>query len=189
MKIAFLIKKLDITTPMGIEYLSAILKKHNYDVCLILFKDKDYINQLKIFKPDIIAYSITTGHHKETIEINKEVKKHLKVYSIFGGPHPTFYPEMIEEEGVDAICIGEGEYSIIDFLEKLKKFGKNGSGEHLEITFTDNNKEVKAISFFSNQDSFQKSLTEGLPVNLLATFDLSRFRGREELRLRVVDII
>ena len=74
-------------------------------------------------------------------------------------------------------------------IEKLKKFGKNGSGEHLEITFTDNNKEVKAISFFSNQDSFQKSLTEGLPVNLLATFDLSRFRGREELRLRVVDII
>jgi len=125
MKIAFLIKKLDITTPMGIEYLSAILKKHNYDVCLILFKDKDYINQLKIFKPDIIAYSITTGHHKETIEINKEVKKHLKVYSIFGGPHPTFYPEMIEEEGVDAICIGEGEYSIIDFLEKLKKGKEN----------------------------------------------------------------
>jgi hypothetical protein len=25
-------------------------------------------------------------------------------------------------------------------------------------------------------------------VNLLATFDLSRFRGREELRLRIVEI-
>lgn len=74
-------------------------------------------------------------------------------------------------------------------INKLKKFGKNGSGEHLEVSFLDKSKEVKAISFFSNQDSFQKPLTEGLPVNLLATFDLSRFRGREELRLRVVDII
>jgi len=74
-------------------------------------------------------------------------------------------------------------------IEKIKKFGKNGSGEHLEITFSDKNKEVKAISFFSNQDSFQKPATEGSPVNLLATFDLSRFRGREELRLRVVDIM
>ncbi|MBI3888411.1 single-stranded-DNA-specific exonuclease RecJ [Candidatus Nomurabacteria bacterium] len=74
-------------------------------------------------------------------------------------------------------------------IEKLKKFGKNGSGEHLEITFSDQNKnKAVAISFFSNVDSFKNTLTEGLVVNLLATFDLSRFRGREELRLRVEDI-
>jgi single-stranded-DNA-specific exonuclease len=79
-------------------------------------------------------------------------------------------------------------------IEKLKKFGKNGSGEHLEITFSDHKKEDKqnkaiAISFFSNVDSFKNTLSEGLNVNLLATFDLSRFRGREELRLRIEDII
>jgi single-stranded-DNA-specific exonuclease len=74
-------------------------------------------------------------------------------------------------------------------IEKLKKFGKNGSGEHLEITFSDQNKKKAiAISFFSGIDSFKNTLAEGLNVNLLATFDLSRFRGREELRLRIVDI-
>ena len=78
-------------------------------------------------------------------------------------------------------------------IDKIKKFGKNGSGEHLEITFSDNkNKDkqnkVTAISFFSNVDSFNNTLSEGLNVNLLATFDLSRFRGREELRLRIEDI-
>src|SRR3989338_1301741 len=68
-------------------------------------------------------------------------------------------------------------------IENIKKFGKNGSGEHLEITFSDSSdKKVKAVSFFSNIDSFKNKLTEGLSVNLLATFDLSRFRGREELR-------
>lgn len=74
-------------------------------------------------------------------------------------------------------------------IEKIKKFGKNGSGEHLEITFSDQNKnKAVAISFFSNLDSFKNTISEGLGVNLLATFDLSRFRGREELRLRIEDI-
>ncbi|MFA6520183.1 MAG: single-stranded-DNA-specific exonuclease RecJ [Candidatus Paceibacterota bacterium] len=75
-------------------------------------------------------------------------------------------------------------------IEKLKKFGKNGSGEHLEITFSDTSKhKATAISFFSNIDSFKTQLSEGLRVDLLGTFDLSRFRGREELRLRIVDIL
>ncbi len=74
-------------------------------------------------------------------------------------------------------------------IEKIKKFGKNGSGEHLEIVFSDSHARATAVSFFSNQESFKVPLAEGLNINLLATFDLSRFRGREELRLRVVDII
>lgn len=74
-------------------------------------------------------------------------------------------------------------------IEKIKKFGKNGSGEHLEITFSDGGKkQIPAISFFSGMDSFKVPISEGGNVNLLATFDLSRFRGREELRLRVEDI-
>jgi single-stranded-DNA-specific exonuclease len=74
-------------------------------------------------------------------------------------------------------------------IESIKKFGKNGSGEHLEIIFSDaNGHKAKAISFFSNTESFETDIREDLPVNLLASFDLSRFRGREELRLRIVDI-
>src|SRR5258708_3194437 len=75
-------------------------------------------------------------------------------------------------------------------VEAVKKFGKNGSGEHLEIIFSSQNKKAaKGISFFSTPDSFKVPLTEGANANLLASFDLSRFRGREELRLRIVDII
>ncbi|MFA6257071.1 MAG: single-stranded-DNA-specific exonuclease RecJ [Candidatus Paceibacterota bacterium] len=75
-------------------------------------------------------------------------------------------------------------------IEAIKKFGKNGSGEHLEITFSDSSsKKVPAIAFFSGHDSFSVPLEEGKAVKLLATFDLSRFRGREELRLRITDIL
>ena len=74
-------------------------------------------------------------------------------------------------------------------IENIKKFGKNGSGEHLEITFSDSSKKVaKGVSFFSGLESFKTPLVAGNSVNLLATLDLSRFRGREELRLRIEDI-
>ncbi len=98
----------------------------------------------------------------------KEIEK-MAPFGI-GNPKPTFKFKNIK-------------------IEKIKKFGKNGSGEHLEITFSDvgKNKAV-AISFFSGHDSFNVPISEGLNVDLLATFDLSRFRGREELRLRIIEI-
>lgn len=74
-------------------------------------------------------------------------------------------------------------------IEKIKKFGKNGSGEHLEIIFTDaHNKNAKGIAFFSSLDSFKVPIDQGNSVNLLATLELSRFGGKVELRLRIVDI-
>lgn len=75
-------------------------------------------------------------------------------------------------------------------VKTVRKFGKNGSGEHLEIVFWDGNGvEKKGVSFFSNPDSFNVPLAAENKVNLLGTFDLSRYRGREELRLRIVDIL
>ncbi len=74
-------------------------------------------------------------------------------------------------------------------IEKIKKFWKGGSGEHLEIIFSDSIGCAKAIAFFSTTESFQKNISEGLNVSLFATFDLSHFAGREELRLRILDIL
>lgn len=105
--------------------------------------------------------------------VNMKNYKEIEKMSPFGlaNPKPVFLFENIK-------------------LESLRKFGKNGSGEHLEIVFADGGKKkVKAISFFSDEDSFSKKLQEGLSLDLYATFDLSRFRGREELRLRIVDIM
>ncbi|OGJ03353.1 single-stranded-DNA-specific exonuclease RecJ, partial [Candidatus Nomurabacteria bacterium RIFCSPLOWO2_12_FULL_41_10] len=116
-----------------------------------------------------IIYDIKTDLSAVNMKNWREIEK-MSPFG-FGNPKPVFL-----FEGVS--------------IEKIKKFGKNGSGEHLEIIFSDTNEnKAKAISFFSNHDSFEKTLSEGISVNLLATFDLSRFRGREELRLRIIDII
>lgn len=120
MKIAFIIKKLSISDPLGIQYLSAALKKAGHQTYLICSAKENLFEKLKDIKPDIVAYSITTGTHQEMILLNNKIKKNFGIYSIFGGPHPTFYPEIIKEESIDAICIGEGEEAFVEFVNKLE---------------------------------------------------------------------
>lgn len=117
---------------------------------------------------NVVSYDVKSDLSVVNMKNWKEIEK----MSPFGldNPKPVFLFENVK-------------------IEKIKKFGKNGSGEHLEITFSDTAGKAKAISFFSDVDSFKNTLAEGLNINLLATFDLSRFRGKTELRLRIVDII
>lgn len=76
-------------------------------------------------------------------------------------------------------------------IKSVKKFGKENN--HLEIIFYDKESPsrqggIKAISFFSNPESFNVSLEPGSSVNVLANLEKSYFRNRPELRLRIVDI-
>ena len=74
----------------------------------------------------------------------------------------------------------------VEIIE-IKIFGK--SKEHLEISFKKNNvSKISAISFFTKVEDFNKEIKVGDKVDLLGTLDKSNFRGRVELRIRVVDI-
>jgi single-stranded-DNA-specific exonuclease len=127
-------------------------------------------------------YAKAKSSLKENDEINYDFKsdfsilnmdfwKEIEKLSPFGldNPKPVFLFEKVN-------------------IENIKKFGKNG-GEHLEIIFKDlNGKTAKAISFFTATDSFSIPISQNKVVNLLATFDLSRFLGKVELRLRIENI-
>jgi single-stranded-DNA-specific exonuclease len=71
----------------------------------------------------------------------------------------------------------------------VKEFGKEKN--HLELSFcNENNKTIKAIAFFKTRSSFSKEqdLKEGMSIDMWASFEKNSFAGREELRLRIVDI-
>ncbi|MEJ2745079.1 MAG: radical SAM protein, partial [bacterium] len=105
--------------PLGIMYLSTPLTQAGHQVNICGVSDREIKKHMIFFKPDIIAYSATTGAHKLLLDINRTIKKEYHIFSVFGGPHPTFFPHMIEEEGVDAICIGEGETAFLELVNKL----------------------------------------------------------------------
>lgn len=73
----------------------------------------------------------------------------------------------------------------------IKKFGKEKN--HLELSFDNNRKSVKAIGFFMNPEDFHnkdgEEIKVGDSIDLIANMEKSLFGGRSEIRLRIIDII
>jgi single-stranded-DNA-specific exonuclease len=72
-------------------------------------------------------------------------------------------------------------------ISEIRIFGKNN--EHLEISFKNSReRKISAIGFFTKSTDFSTKIEVGEKIDLLANIEKSYFRGREELRLRIVDI-
>jgi len=110
--------------PLGIMYLSGALKSAGHETRMIFVPDKEFEQKLRDYDPDVVAYSFTTGMHTMMLGLNKKVREVLpNVVSICGGAHVTVVPEFINEEGVDAICRGDGEYAFVEFVDRLESGG------------------------------------------------------------------
>jgi radical SAM superfamily enzyme YgiQ (UPF0313 family) len=119
-KIAFVLNY-GLMEPFGVLYLCGMLKKHKYHYEIILLS-KNYLKEVKEYKPDIVAYNTIIGTQNKLLKANLEIKKILpNVFSIFGGHYPTLVQDMIYEEGVDSICVGEGDYAIIDLVKAFNQ--------------------------------------------------------------------
>lgn len=122
----------------GVELLSAVLKKNGHIVDLLLdpglgnhyylkipflnkiIKESSLIDAAIAFKPDLIAMSIVTNKFLLFKEFATKLKKHIDVPIIVGGIHPTSSPdEVINEEWVDIVCIGDGEDAILELVDRI----------------------------------------------------------------------
>jgi len=105
----------------GPMWLSAVLKKagHQCEIAGVSYNEVE--KTFEEFKPDIVAYTTFSGGQATYLDWNRRLKKKFKFFAMFGGPHPTFSPEMVEEEGVDAVCRGEGFEAMPEFISKLEK--------------------------------------------------------------------
>jgi anaerobic magnesium-protoporphyrin IX monomethyl ester cyclase len=121
----FIVKEID-NEPRGILLISSVLKQAGHQVSLVVATEEDPLEAALRLRPDVLGYTVYTGPHTWYLDLNRRIRAQLPgVFSIFGGPHPTFFPEMIEREGVDGLCIGEGEYATLDLMNALQR---NGDG-------------------------------------------------------------
>ena len=69
----------------------------------------------------MFVLAVIYGILKKPKEIIKELKKRQNDIHIFvGGPEVSFSSFELLEEGVDAICIGEGEESVWEYIQMLE---------------------------------------------------------------------
>lgn len=113
---------------MGPMYISAVLKRAGHSVRLAAGKSYEEIRgAVEAFKPDVAAFPVMTGQHRWALEMGRRLKKEHGLRTLYGGPHTTFFPEFIEEDGVDVICLGEGEDAALELLDSLDA-GKDITG-------------------------------------------------------------
>jgi radical SAM superfamily enzyme YgiQ (UPF0313 family) len=121
MRVLFVEKQIDYE-PLGLLYLSSVLRQAGHEVRLVVASDEDPVAVAREWQPGVVGYSVYTGSQAYYRDLNLRIKADgvRSAVSVFGGPHPTYFPEFVEEPGVDAICIGEGEGAILDLVEALE---------------------------------------------------------------------
>lgn len=117
-RVLFIIPYIGLVERIGIMELSAIAKKMGHKVELATISGGDIEKKMQTFTPDFVCYAIHSGEHTKIIKLNRDLKQRYNFKSIFGGPHAMFHPQMVEEDGVDIVCIGEAEEVFMDLLNE-----------------------------------------------------------------------
>jgi anaerobic magnesium-protoporphyrin IX monomethyl ester cyclase len=119
-RVLFVAQQIDYE-PQGIMHLSSALKAAGHQVELAVATHHDPVAAAREFQPDVAAYSVITGSQRYYLAVNRRLKAEMPgVFAAFGGPHPTFFPEMAGEDGA---CRGEGEEAMVDLVGALSNGG------------------------------------------------------------------
>lgn len=124
MRILFIEAFFKTTEPMSVMLLSSLAKQRGHQTFLFNFDQgradlKKYLTEIK---PDVVAYSAMTGDHRYLLAANKIVKDHDRhIFTVMGGRHGTFFPEVLKNSDLDALCLGEGEDAWVELLAALEQ--------------------------------------------------------------------
>ena len=116
--------------PVGLAYIAAVLKEKTYSDIQVVdttFHERsryDIIKSLLHKRYDLVGISCMTTMVTDGLEIAEAIKgAYPETKIIFGGPHPTVMPDQtLASSCVDAVCIGEGEYTFLEIVNKKGYF-------------------------------------------------------------------
>jgi len=127
------ISKVDFKTPpIGLAYLASVLRENGFKVRIIdnVVEGLNLSEIVKRIKDSVIVgITTTTPTFNTALKYAKKIKLALEnVFVIFGGIHATFMPHSaLKHDCVDAVCIGEGEYTLLEVAERIER-GKSLEG-------------------------------------------------------------
>jgi anaerobic magnesium-protoporphyrin IX monomethyl ester cyclase len=125
MRDAFVEGILHSSIPLGITSAAGMLRHGGHEVeVFVADKLERTLDEANAFAPDTVGFSVISRSHRGYYAIARSLKEHLAVPTIWGGPHPTFFPEITELPWIDAVCIGEDEEATLksaDAFDAVRK--------------------------------------------------------------------
>lgn len=119
MEIAFVCLEAREALAYGLMSLAASLRRHGHQVALVQAKDPvEAAGDPRVEQADVLGLSATTGLHRVYLGWARELRRRFPTKGlVMGGPHPTFFPEVLGQAPLDGVCLGEGEESFPEFLD------------------------------------------------------------------------
>ncbi|MCL5024627.1 MAG: B12-binding domain-containing radical SAM protein [Nitrospirae bacterium] len=114
--------------PLGTLYVAAVLRKAGHEVRFFngaFMTNDEILKEVGEFEPEFIGlYSTTFGWNKAK-KAAGDFKKNLpEAFLCAGGPYPIAAQERCLEdagESLDAVVTGEGEYTVLETVERLQR--------------------------------------------------------------------
>lgn len=128
-RVAFVVDRIGTVETQAVPLMSALARQAGHTVTLIdcQWGLRRAIRALHVFRPDILAYSVCSNQAHGYMAINRVLRQHVNAFVLFGGPHATFMPSLVQEPDIDAICRGEADTVFPQFLDCF------GSDEMYEV--------------------------------------------------------
>ena len=131
MKVLFLLPMIGALAEwhQGIASLATYLRRNGYKADLLEIDRFDLnwiLDQIDCYGPHMIAATANSHQFAYIKDIMKRIKHKMPhVSTVFGGVHATIDEKTSSEiEGVDAICRGEGEGPLLEYVQAIEQ-GKN----------------------------------------------------------------
>ena len=116
-----------VLPPLGLLYMGAELEKQGFKVNILdtqinNWSTRSIVGYCQNTKPDVIGIYCNTSNYRHALELAREIKANFSSERpvIFGGPHVTIRPlEVLNNDPVDYIVIGEGEKTVVELMAVL----------------------------------------------------------------------
>ncbi len=107
---------------LGPMYIAASVRARGHG-CELAFgrTTEDFAPVMDRFRPDVVGFSVMTGSHRWAVGVARDLKARYGVRTLVGGAHPTFFPDFVNEEGIDGLVRGEGEEACVDLLDRVDR--------------------------------------------------------------------
>jgi radical SAM superfamily enzyme YgiQ (UPF0313 family) len=114
----------------GLCSISAVLKELGIETSLLhITRDirrEELLDKVQRTSCNIVAFSSGTNMFPYIVKYSSWIKDRFKLPIICGGVHPTVASEeAINAEGLDMICIGEGEEAMAELVEAMENGNKD----------------------------------------------------------------
>lgn len=121
MRVAFLSLEAREALAFGLISLAGSLRRHGHEVALVQAAGVEALaRDERVRSADVLALSATTGLHRVYVVWARALKARFPEKPVvMGGPHPTYFPEVILQAPLDGVCLGEGEESFPELLAEL----------------------------------------------------------------------